>query len=147
VNGESFSRPGNSAIADTGTTLALVSDEMCQAIYARIPGAKFDEKNQGWVFPVSTQADDLPVVAFAVGDLQVPVQKEDLGFANVGGGMQYGGIQSRGTLPFDILGDTWLKGCYAVFDLGKKRFGVVKRVEERQNLGSYRSPHAGDDDW
>jgi hypothetical protein len=37
-----------------------------------------------------------------------------LGFADAGNGMVYGGIQSRGTMTFDILGDTFLKGIYAV---------------------------------
>jgi hypothetical protein len=37
VNGKSIARAGNSAIADTGTTLALVADDVCKAIYAAIP--------------------------------------------------------------------------------------------------------------
>jgi hypothetical protein len=53
-------------------------------------------------------------VTFAVGDNQFAVQKEDLGFADAGNGMVYGGIQSRGDMTFDILGDTFLKGIYAV---------------------------------
>lgn len=133
VNGSIIPRPGNTAIADTGTTLALVSDDICAAIYAAIPGAKFDEKNQGWVFPIGTPVSRLPTVSFAVGDRLFEVQKEDYGFAPVGGGMQYGGIQSRGSNSFDILGDTWLKAVYAIFDQGRKRFGVVQRVEAVQN--------------
>ena len=43
--------------------------------------------------------------------------------------MSYGGIQSRGTMTFDILGDTFLKGIYAVFDQGNQRFGAVQRVD------------------
>jgi hypothetical protein len=38
------------------------------------------------------------------------VQKEDLGFAETKSGYVYGGIQSRGTMTMDILGDTFLKG-------------------------------------
>lgn len=86
------------------------------------------------MFPVDTPEEDLPTVTVAVGDKQFEIQKEDFGFARVSGGMQYGGIQSRGTNPFDILGDTWLKAVYAVFDQGKKRFGAVQRVEGVQNL-------------
>ena len=114
VNGTTLDQSGNTAIADTGTTLALVADATCEAIYKAIPGAKYDSTQQGWVFPSSTTADQLPVVTFAVGDTQFAVQKEDLGFADAGNGMVYGGIQSRGSMTFDILGDTFLKGIYAV---------------------------------
>ncbi|KAL8739204.1 MAG: hypothetical protein Q9181_000095 [Wetmoreana brouardii] len=113
VGSKKIQRAGNTAIADTGTTLALVDDNLCQAIYDAIPGAKYDEQQQGYLFPTNTQVDRLPVVAFDVGGKEFAVQKEDLAFADAGHGMTYGGIQSRGDLPFDILGDTWLKGVYA----------------------------------
>ena len=48
--------------------------------------------------------------------------------------MVYGGIQSRGSLTFDILGDAFLKGIYAIFGQGNQRFGAVQRVEATQNL-------------
>jgi hypothetical protein len=114
VNGQTIQRSGNTAIADTGTTLALVDDDTCKAIYDAIPGAKYDNSNQGYIFPSNTTADQLPTVSFAVGDQQFTVQKEDLGFADAGNGFVYGGIQSRGDMTFDILGDTFLKSIYAV---------------------------------
>jgi hypothetical protein len=114
INGKSTQRSGNTAIADTGTTLALVADDVCKAIYAAIPGSKYDSTQQGYLFPSNTTADKLPTVAFAVGTKLFNVQKEDLSFADAGNGMVYGGIQSRGSLDFDILGDTFLKGIYAV---------------------------------
>jgi hypothetical protein len=114
INGEVTQRSGNTAIADTGTTLALVDDNVCRDIYNAIPGAKYDESNQGYIFPTDTTADQLPEVAFAVGNSLFSVQKEDLAFADASNGFVYGGIQSRGSLNFDILGDTWLKSVYAV---------------------------------
>lgn len=134
VNGKSIQQSGNTAIADTGTTLALVSDAVCEAIYAAIPGSKYDQTQQGYIFPTATDAANLPVVSFAVGNKQFVVQKEDLAFADAGSGMVYGGIQSRGTMTFDILGDTFLKGIYAIFDQGNVRFGAVQRKEATQNL-------------
>lgn len=114
VGGKSYARAGNTAIADTGTTLALVDDETCKFIYAGISGASYDVQNQGWVFPTSLTPAQLPVVGFAVGDRTFDVPKEALAFVDVGNGTYYGGIQSRGDLGFDILGGTWLKGIYAV---------------------------------
>jgi len=136
VNGKTITRSGNTAIADTGTTLALVDDATCEAIYDAIPGSKFDKTQQGYIFPSDTTADNLPVVTFAVGDKQFTVQKEDLGFADAGNGMVYGGIQSRGDMTFDILGDTFLKGIYAIFDQGNTRFGAVQRKETEQNTSA-----------
>lgn len=134
LNGKTIARSGNTAIADTGTTLALVDDATCKAIYAAIPGGKYDSSAQGYVYPTSTTVDKLPVVTFAVGDKQFTVQKEDLGFVEASSGYIYGGIQSRGDLTFDILGDTFLKGIYAIFDVGNTRFGAVSRKEKTQNI-------------
>lgn len=134
INGKPLRRPNNTAIADTGTTLALVDDVTCKAIYAAIPGATYDAPSQGYLFPANTPEADLPTVAFAVGNNLFAVQKEDLGFADAGNGMLYGGIQSRGDMTMDILGDTFLKGIYAIFDQGNSRFGAVQRKELVQNL-------------
>ena len=123
IAGSQFTRPDNTAIADTGTTLALVDDAICAKIYDAIPGGKYDSTQQGYVFPTSTPTDQLPVVSFAVGDKEFSVNVNDLAFADAGDGLSYGGIQSRGDLSFDILGDTWLKGIYAVSCLPPPRRG------------------------
>lgn len=134
VGGTTYTQSGNTAIMDTGTTLALVSDEVCKNVYAAIPGSKYDSTQQGYVFPSDTTADNLPVVTMAIGDKQFTIAKEDLGFADAGSGMVYGGIQSRGTMTFDILGDVMLKNIYAIFDVGNVQFGAVQRTEATQNL-------------
>ncbi|KAI1178612.1 eukaryotic aspartyl protease [Nemania sp. FL0916] len=135
VNGESIPTSSNMAIADTGTTLALMSDEVVDALYAQISGATYDWSNQGYIFPISTKAEDLPSFTVAVGDREYLIQKEDLAFAPTDDGKNwYGGVQSRGSLPFDILGDTFLKSIYAIWDQGNVRFGVVPKLEKTQNL-------------
>lgn len=134
VNGKSTTVSGNTAIADTGTTLALVSDDVCKALYAQIKGAKYDDQQQGWTFPSNLTADDLPDFSVAVGDKEFVIQKEDLAFAPVDANTWYGGVQSRGDLDFDILGDSFLKSVYAIWDQGNKRFGVVPKIEKTQNL-------------
>ena len=90
--------------------------------------------SQGWVFPIDTPINRRPNVQFAVRDKYFAVEKEDLGFVDLGNGYAYGGIQSRGDLAFDILGDTWLKAVYAVFDQGNQRFGCVQRVDPTQTI-------------
>lgn len=114
VNGENVSVSGNTAIADTGTTLALVSDAVCKALYAKIPGSKYSYRYQGYLIPSRIKADQLPDLTVAVGEKQFVIQKEDLLLAPADNDHWYGGVQSRGTMPFDILGDTFLKSIYAV---------------------------------
>ncbi len=44
INGHVHQIPAGSAIADTGTTLALVDDATCKAIYDAIPGSTFSKQ-------------------------------------------------------------------------------------------------------
>ncbi|XXH03507.1 Aminodeoxychorismate lyase [Hypoxylon texense] len=135
INGEKIDLSSNTAIADTGTTLALMSDKVVEKIYDHIPGATYDWTNQGYIFPITVKADDLPEVKVAVGDAEYVIQKEGLAFALTDDKQNwYGGVQSRGEMPFDILGDTFLKSVYAVWDQGNKRLGLVPKIEEAQNL-------------
>lgn len=134
INGKKITQSGNKAIADTGTTLALVSDEVVDALYKQIPGAKYDEEQQGYLFPTSVKAADLPTFSIAVGSNQFTIQPEDLAFTVASEGYWYGGVQSRGTNPFDILGDVFLKSVYAIWDQGNTRLGLVPKIEKTQDL-------------
>ncbi|KIW89613.1 uncharacterized protein Z519_09769 [Cladophialophora bantiana CBS 173.52] len=136
INGKKIALPGNTAIADTGTTLMIIDDDLVEEIYSGIPGAKYDETEQGWLIPSNTPPDQIPDVAFAVGDVEIVIEKEHIAFAPAENNpeMVYGGIQGRGKLPVNIYGDTFLKCVYAVFDAGKKQFGVVQRVDPSQKI-------------
>lgn len=114
VNGTEISLPGNKAIATTGAALALVSDEVCEALYNNIAGARYSSKYQGYVIPKTAVTNKrLPVFSVAVGDTDF-INEDDLSFASADDSHWYGGIQSRGRNPFDILGTTFLKSIYAV---------------------------------
>ena len=117
IDGEEFKMPGNRAMADTGTTLWMASDDLCEAIYSKIPGAKLDEQVGGYVYPADTPIPSLPQITVAIGKKQFNIEKEHMGFASVDetNTMIFGGIQPRGShIPFDIMGDTVLMGLYAV---------------------------------
>ena len=156
VNGHSFDRPKNTAIADTGTTLALIDDQALKKIYKQIPGARIATKEEGggWIYPQHTTLAQLPTISIDVGGKQFIIQKEDIGFASAGEGWVYGSFQSRGLKQnFDILGDAFLKSIFAVFDQGYDQgdgkpakdgqpatpphmglFGAVQRKELHQNI-------------
>ena len=128
VGDKTITRSGNTAIADTGTTLALVGDDLCEAVYGAIPGAKQNTQQQGWVFPTSTDLSTIPAVQVAVGDTLFTINPEELPFQDLGDGTYYGGIQSRGQQDFDIFGDVFLRSVYAIFDQGNTQFGATQRA-------------------
>ena len=72
---------------------------------------------QGYVFPTNTPFTSLPSVQFDINGAMYTINKEDLGYADIGNGTTFGGIQSRGDLPFSIYGDTFLKNVYCIFDV------------------------------
>lgn len=131
INGQVTPTPGNAAIADTGTTLMFVDDNVCASIYASIPGSRFESSAGGWIYPANTTAENLPTLEFAVGGKSFGIEKEHIGFtpSDGSGTMIFGGIQSRGRSPHDIWGATFLKCVYAVFDAGNLQFGVVQRAD------------------
>lgn len=127
INGDQYGRSGNKALADTGTTLCLVADSLCERIYSRIPGAMQSATQQGWVFPTPTDLSTLPKVALSVGNALFHIKPADFAFQNLGDGTTYRGIQSRGNQDFDVLGCVFLRCIYAIFDQGNSRFGCVER--------------------
>ena len=63
-----------------------MDDNTVAAIYKAIPNSKYDDQQQGWVFPTSTRPSQLPVVKFAVGGQEFAVPKSALAFAETGDG-------------------------------------------------------------
>ncbi len=134
IGSRTFSRHGNTAILDTGTSLCLVDDDTVRTIYGTpfykgklrafskiirsdsIDGAIYDDRHGGWKYPSDAR---IPNVAFAVGDKYYTIHPDDFGFGSAGHGYTLGGIQSRGDMNFDIFGDVFLKSVYVVceFDL------------------------------
>jgi hypothetical protein len=116
----------NQAIADTGTTLMLISDEEVEQYYKAIEGATLDNSQGGYVFPSSATPPDF---SFSVSGDFYTVPGELIKFADAGNGNTFGGIQSRGSLGFSIFGDVALKAVYTVFDEQNTRIGFKQRTD------------------
>ncbi len=125
------------AIADTGTTLLMLPDEITNAYYAQIQGAKFDSTQQGVTFPCSAAVPDLML---GIGSYMAVVPGELINFAPTGQGMCFGGIQSSAKLPFAIYGDVFLKSQFVVFKGGQPQPGVSAAAAIRAQLGFATKP-------
>ncbi|KAK0782831.1 hypothetical protein LTR75_014290 [Friedmanniomyces endolithicus] len=114
------------AIADTGTSLVLLDDDVVAAYYAQVSGASQDQSQGGYVFPCSASLPDFGV-AIGSGYTAVLAGKEIL-YEDLGGGVCYGGLQSNAGQGVQIFGDVLLRHFFAVFDGGAKRFGLAKKA-------------------
>lgn len=128
----------NTAVADTGSTLALIDDSICAAIYDQIPGSRYEPVVQGYIFPTNTTLAALPIVKLAFGNQEFAIQKEDMAYASVGDGYTYGGVQSRGDLTFDIMGCTMLKALYTVSRTPRLGLGGTK---DHESDAFFLNPH------
>lgn len=114
-------------IADTGTTLLMLPDEVVSAYYQQVDGAQDSEQEGGYVFSCDAT---LPDFTFAVGEGQITVPGSYINWAPVDTSNQtcYGGLQSDADIGISIFGDIALKAAFVVFDGGNKRLGWAAKA-------------------
>lgn len=115
------------AVADSGTTLMLLPDDIVDLYWLAVPGAVNSPEYAGYVFPCNATAS-LPdfSMGFDAGMI-VTVPGRYVNFESVAPGLCYGGIQYALDVPFSILGDVFLKSCFAVFDMANAQFGIANK--------------------
>lgn len=119
INGQTVQIQNGKAIADTGTSLMLVTDDMLTAYWDNVNGSTLNQQVGGVIFPCNAQLPDLQV---AIGDKTATVAGSNFNFASVGQDSStgenfcFGGMQSNGGLPFSIYGDVFFKSNFVVFE-------------------------------
>ena len=113
--GSSSSSAGTvgSSIADTGTTLMLLPDDVVDTYYSSVASASYDSNQGGYVFSCSAK---LPNFNVAINGKTFVIPGSYINFAPASGSKCFGGIQSNNGLQFSIFGDIFLKTVYAIFD-------------------------------
>ncbi|KAJ5782606.1 Peptidase aspartic catalytic [Penicillium paradoxum] len=108
------------AIADTGTSLMMVSPDVAEAYYDQVEGAIFANNANGYIFPCTS---DLPTLSVAIGtaySATIPgslMNWSQVGInTTTGETVCYGGLQSSGESAMAIYGDVFLKALFVVFD-------------------------------
>jgi hypothetical protein len=86
-----------------------------------------------WYFPNSA-ITKLPTFKIDVGGKLWTVQPENLIYTGRDSSTTYGAIQENEGVGINILGDSFLKSVYAVWDHGNERLGLVPKIEAHQNL-------------
>ncbi|KAF2150939.1 peptidase A1 [Myriangium duriaei CBS 260.36] len=123
-----WKRAGGSSIqgiADTGTTLLLLPDNVVSDYYGKVPGAANDQSQGGYTFDCSAT---LPDLSFSISGGSITVPGSYINFQSVSGGKCFGGLQSSGQIGTNIFGDIFLKAAFVVFDnsQGSPRLGFAQ---------------------
>jgi aspergillopepsin I len=119
--------PSNT-LADTGTTLLLLPDDIVNAYYEAIPGAKNDKNQGGYVFACDGTVPDLTIT---INGYDAVIPGAYINFAPLGDGSNncFGGLQSSSGISTSIFGDVFLKSQYVVFDSNGPRLGFAPQAE------------------
>ncbi|KAJ5894080.1 aspergillopepsin A-like aspartic endopeptidase [Penicillium taxi] len=108
------------AIADTGTTLMLLSPSVVGAYYKEVTGAVYSNSISAYMFPCSSE---LPNLSMAVGgEFKAVIPGDYMNYSEIGTNtttgetLCYGGIQSNLGSDLQVFGDIFLKAFFVVFD-------------------------------
>ncbi|KAK5993987.1 Endothiapepsin [Cladobotryum mycophilum] len=118
LGGESFD-----TIADTGTTLIVLSPSRAEAYYKQIKSAVNDKTEGGYIFDCN---DEVPDYTFTVGGGTITIPNSLIRYDQYEETC-FGGIQTAEGIPVDIFGDVALKAAYVVFDAGNNQVGWAQK--------------------
>ncbi|OBT73686.1 hypothetical protein VF21_06204 [Pseudogymnoascus sp. 05NY08] len=128
-NGKDSGLKGRNAIIDTGTTYCFMPPADAMLFYANVAGANVSEDGTSYAVPCTTT---IPA-EFTFSGATYSIPSKDWVGGKVGGveteTMCTSNIYSRNATGDGswVLGDTFLKSVYAVFDLDQNRIGLASK--------------------
>ena len=102
------------SIADTGTSLLLLPDDVVAAYYGQVDGAENNQQQGGYTFDCSAT---LPDISLAIAGYNAVVPGSYINYAPISDGSStcFGGLQSSAGVGVNIFGDVFLKSQFVVF--------------------------------
>lgn len=115
-------------IADTGTALLFLPDNVVEEYYQGVQGARYNTRVGGVTFPCSSAASLPPLsIIIANSAVTIPPAYMNQGPTKPNGTTCIGSLQSSINLGLNIFGDVFLKACYVVFDAGNMQLGFASK--------------------
>jgi len=115
------------AVADTGASLFHLPRAVADAYWAKVQGATFVTRYNGWTFPCKNTTPDMSVV---IGGKRITVPGLAMNYQSIPGSSNcFGGIQRDLGVPFSLFGDVFMKGQLVIFEYpanGWARLGFAK---------------------
>lgn len=126
VGTHAFTSASTDAVADTGTSLLLLDDDIVKTFYSRVAGAQYSSSAGGYTFPCKNTA---PTLTFGVGNYRGIIPGKHLNYAPINSASStcFGGLQSNKGIGMSIFGDIGLKSQFIVWDAGNNRLGFAQQ--------------------
>lgn len=129
VDGKASGLTGRNAILDTGTTYIFVAPSDADAIFANVQGATLPSGSDMYNLPCDTTTN----ISLVLGNVAYEISPADYVGPSVGNGMCYTHIIGQSAAGDDntwLLGDTFLRNVYSVFDADQNRIGLGLPVND-----------------
>ncbi|KAG6316223.1 hypothetical protein E4U44_000859 [Claviceps purpurea] len=130
-------------IADSGTSLMLLPEEIVHAYYKAVPGAYYDKVEVGFVFECATK---LPDFSFGVGNANITIPGDFINYSRSCDTECFGGNQTTEN-GFIIFGDIAFKAALVVFDVGKTRIGWAAKKHVCGGTVWLEQGQGGENEW
>ncbi|CAG8629833.1 12568_t:CDS:2 [Ambispora gerdemannii] len=121
----------SNGLIDSGSTVVYVDDELANAFYRTIPGYNISADGF-YTIPCDIKVSTLPVVKLLINNREFPIPRADLVFEPTKENPKQclGGIQGTQPDPNQwIIGDTFIKNYYVIFDRGEGQIGIAQRSD------------------
>ena len=112
------------SIADTGTSLLLLPDDVVSAYYDSVDGSQNNQQQGGFTFPCDAT---LPDLSLQIEGYTAVVPGAFFNYAPVDGSTCFGGLQSSGDIGINIFGDVFLKSQFVVFSNDGPQLGFAAK--------------------
>ncbi|KAI8942537.1 hypothetical protein NX059_000599 [Plenodomus lindquistii] len=140
VGDQQFENPaGSDAIADTGTSLLLVDQQVAEAYYSQVQGAQLNQQVGGFIYPCDAV---LPDISVAIGDsymAKIPGNQVTFAAVDQGNTTCFGGVQGNQGAGMQIFGDTMFKAQFVAFNGGNQSLGFGQKPVAGGNQTARRS--------
>jgi hypothetical protein len=128
VGNQTFDNPtATQAIADTGTSLLLVDQNVAEAYYSQVRGAQLNAQVGGFIYPCGATLPDMSV---AIGDnymAKIPGNQVTFATVDQANTTCFGGIQGNQGAGLQIYGDTMFKSQFVAFNGGNQSLGFGEK--------------------
>ena len=128
VGDQLFSSPqASDAIADTGTSLLLVDQQVADAYYSQVKGARLNAQVGGFIYPCGTALPDMSVAVGDAGMVKIPGSQINFATVDKKNTTCFGGIQGNQGAGLQIYGDVLFKAQLVAFNGGNQSLGFGQK--------------------